>query len=339
MKNGIRLWLSLSIHVIIIMFVMVFITGTLSFRFFSSDIHSVTARLFPLISLLIAAILVSVSLILIVSKRLLVPIQNLIEALQRVAEGDFTVRLPENHEDAYAYNMNANFNKMVKELNSMEMLQSDFIQNVSHEFKTPLASIEGYATLLNGAALPGELNVYSRHILESARQLSVLTGNILKLSKLENQGIISQKESFSLDEQIRQALLSLEPLWDPKHLDIDMELPGTTYYGNENLLFQVWTNLFSNAIKFTPPGGSIRVRCHSTSDAIRVEIKDTGIGMTPEVQAHIFDKFYQGEHNRNIEGNGLGLALVSKIISLCHGRIEVESRPDEGSAFTVWLPI
>lgn len=173
MKNGIRLWLSLSIHVIIIMFVMVFITGTLSFRFFSSDIHSVTARLFPLISLLIAAILVSVSLILIVSKRLLVPIQNLIEALQRVAEGDFTVRLPENHEDAYAYNMNANFNKMVKELNSMEMLQSDFIQNVSHEFKTPLTSIEGYATLLNGVSLPDELHVYSGHILESARQLSL----------------------------------------------------------------------------------------------------------------------------------------------------------------------
>lgn len=131
------------------------------------------------------------------SKRLLVPIQNLIEALQRVAEGDFTVRLPENHEDAYAYNMNANFNKMVKELNSMEMLQSDFIQNVSHEFKTPLTSIEGYATLLNGVSLPDELHVYSGHILESARQLSVLTGNILKISKLENQGIVSQKESFS----------------------------------------------------------------------------------------------------------------------------------------------
>ena len=339
MKNGIKLWLSFALNVIVIMFVMISITGALAFKLFSLNMDRGPAHLLPPITLLITAILVSTSLILLVSKHLLVPIQNLIEALQKVAGGDFTIRLPENHEDAYAYNMNANFNKMVRELNSMEMLQSDFIQNVSHEIKTPLASIEGYATLLNGAALPGELNVYSRHILESARQLSVLTGNILKLSKLENQGIISQKESFSLDEQIRQALLSLEPLWDPKHLDIDMELPGTTYYGNENLLFQVWTNLFSNAIKFTPPGGSIRVRCHRTSDAIRVEIKDTGIGMTPEVQAHIFDKFYQGEHNRNIEGNGLGLALVSKIISLCHGRIEVESRPDEGSAFTVWLPI
>lgn len=339
MKNGIRLWLSLSIHVIIIMFVMVFITGTLSFRFFSSDIHSVTARLFPLISLLIAAILVSVHLILIVSKRLLVPIQNLIEALQRVAEGDFTVRLPENHEDAYAYNMNANFNKMVKELNSMEMLQSDFIQNVSHEFKTPLTSIEGYATLLNGVSLPDELHVYSGHILESARQLSVLTGNILKISKLENQGIVSQKESFFLDEQIRQALLSLAPMWEPKNLDIDMDLPETLYYGNENLMFQVWTNLFSNAVKFTPPGGSISVRCCQTPEVIQVCIKDTGVGMTPEVQSHIFDKFYQGEQNRNIEGNGLGLALVKKIVTLCNGTVAVESRPDEGSVFTVRLPM
>ena len=189
MKNGIKLWLSFALNVIVIMFVMISITGALAFKLISLDMDRGPAHLLPPITLLITAILVSTSLILLVSKHLLVPIQNLIEALQKVAGGDFTIRLPENHEDAYAYNMNANFNKMVRELNSMEMLQSDFIQNVSHEFKTPLASIEGYATLLNGAALPGELNVYSRHILESARQLSVLTGNILKLSKLENQGI------------------------------------------------------------------------------------------------------------------------------------------------------
>lgn len=339
MKNGIKLWLGFALNVIIIMFAMISITGALVFKLSFLNINSGPAHLIPPITLLITAILVSTSLILIVSKHLLVPIQNLIEALQKVAGGDFTIRLPENQKDAYAYNMNANFNKMVKELNSMEMLQSDFIQNVSHEFKTPLASIEGYATLMNGAPLPDELHGYSQHILESARQLSTLTGNILRLSKLENQGIISQKESFSLDEQIRQAILSLEPLWEPKHLDIDMDLPETAYYGNENLLFQVWTNLFSNAVKFTPPGGSICVRCHLTPEAIRVVIKDTGIGMAPEVQAHIFDKFYQGEHNRNIEGNGLGLALASKIIALCNGRIEVESQPDEGASFTVWLPV
>ena len=181
MKNGIKLWLSFALNVIVIMFVMISITGALAFKLFSLNMDRGPAHLLPPITLLITAILVSTSLILLVSKHLLVPIQNLIEALQKVAGGDFTIRLPENHEDAYAYNMNANFNKMVRELNSMEMLQSDFIQNVSHEIKTPLASIEGYATLLNGAALPGELNVYSRHILESARQLSVLTLSLIHI--------------------------------------------------------------------------------------------------------------------------------------------------------------
>lgn len=308
------------------------------FRVFSLNLNTRPAHLIPFMSLIITAILISTSLILIVYKHLLVPIQNLIEALQKVAGGNFDIRLPENPQDTYAYNMNVNFNKMLKELNSMEMLQSDFIQNVSHEFKTPLASIEGYATLLNGAHLSDEFHSYSRLILESSRQLSTLTGNILRLSKLENQGIISQKESFSLDEQIWQALLLLEPIWEPKHLDIDMALQEITYYGNENLLFQVWTNLFSNAVKFTPPGGSIHVRCQGTGSAVEVEIRDTGIGMSPEIQAHIFDKFYQGEQNRTMEGNGLGLALVKKIIVLCGGRIQVDSRPDLGSAFTVWLP-
>ncbi|WP_024736089.1 HAMP domain-containing sensor histidine kinase [Enterocloster asparagiformis] len=339
MKRSFKLWLSFAVNVIIIMVITMSVTGVLAFKVFALNVDKGPAHWIPVITLILTAILVSTSLMLIVSKHMFVPAENLIEALQKVSGGDFSIRLPENQEDPYAYSMNVNFNKMVKELNSMEMLQSDFIQNVSHEFKTPLASIEGYATLLNGAPLPEDLHTYSQHILESARQLSALTGNILKLSKLENQGIISQKESFSLDEQIRQALLSLEPLWEPKHLDIDMELPETTFYGNENLMFQVWTNLFSNAVKFTPPGGFICVRCRKTPEDIQVEIRDTGIGMSPEVQAHIFDKFYQGEQNRNIEGNGLGLALVFKIISLCNGRIHVESRPDEGAAFTVYLPV
>lgn len=338
MKSSIKLWLGFAINVIIIMLITISITGALAFKVFSLNVNTGPAHLIPLASLIITAILISTSLMLFISKRLFVPIEALVEALQKVAGGNFGIRLPENPDDVYVYNMNTNFNKMVKELNSMEMLQSDFIHNVSHEFKTPLASIEGYATLLNGASLPDELHGYSRHILESSRQLSTLTGNILKLSKLENQGIISQKESFFLDEQIRQALLSLESLWEPKHLEIDMDLQETIYYGNENLLFQVWTNLFSNAVKFTPPGGSIYVRCAQAGEMIQVEIKDTGIGMTPEIQTHIFDKFYQGEQNRHIEGNGLGLALVKKIIALCDGEITVDSRPDEGSAFTVRLP-
>ncbi len=340
MKNGIRLWFGFSINVIIIMVATFSVTGVIAFRVLaaSANPHPRPSMWIPLLTLIITGVLISSSLMIMVSTHLFKPVQVLIEALQKVAGGDFDVQLPVDHLNEYASNMNANFNKMVRELNSMETLQADFIQNVSHEFKTPLASIEGYATLLNGAPLSEELHSYSHHILDSARQLSALTGNILKLSKLENQGIVSQKESFSLDEQIRQALLSLAPLWEPKHLDIDMELQEILYYGNENLMFQVWTNLFSNAVKFTPPGGSIYARSYGTPEEIIVEIRDTGVGMSPDIQAHIFDKFYQGERNRNMEGNGLGLALVKKIITLCGGTISVDSRPDEGAAFTVRLP-
>ena len=235
--------------------------------------------------------------------------------------------------------MNCNFNKMVRELNTTQVLHSDFVRNVSHEIKTPLAAMEGYALLLEGADLPEELHGYAEKIVESSRQLSALTGNILRLSRLERQEILSRREVFSLDEQIRQALLSLEPLWTQKELEIDMELPSADYCGDPDLLYQVWGNLFSNAIKFTPEGGMIFVRMNVERDFVTVEIRDTGIGMTPEVQKHIFEKFYQGDPSRHVEGNGLGLALVKRIVDLSEGSIQVESAPGEGSCFLISLPL
>lgn len=253
--------------------------------------------------------------------------------------GDFQVRLPETARDPEIEEMNINFNKMVKELTSMEMLQADFIQNVSHEIKTPLSAIEGYASPLYSEELSEEGKQYMQRILESTKRLSHLTGNILMLSKLENQQIVSKKHPFSLDEQLRQAVLLLEPFWDKKKLVLDIDLPETRFFGSEELLYQVWTNLLSNAIKFTPEGGCILVRLEQGSQNIQVEIRDSGIGMTGEVLSHIFDKFYQGERNRNVEGNGLGLALVKKIIDLCQGTISVESQPGQGSVFRVRLPM
>lgn len=267
------------------------------------------------------------------------PIRNLVDATQQVAKGDFTIKLNESYKDGEVKNMNIAFNKMVRELNSIETLRNDFIVNVSHEFKTPLATIEGYATLLQESNISdNERFEYTTMILESSKQLSSLSGNILKLSKLETQEIITEENYFYLDEQLRQALLFLENNWSKKNIDIDMDLTTTHYYGNEDLLMQVWLNIFGNAIKFTPDNGTIATSLKSADDGIYVSISDTGIGMSDKVKKRVFEKFYQGDSSRNFEGNGLGLTLVKRIIDLCGCGITVESEVNKGSTFTIFLP-
>lgn len=267
------------------------------------------------------------------------PLKALIEATNEVAKGDFSIRLSECPPHPAVYEMNSSFNKMVKELNSIETLRNDFIVNVSHEFQTPLASIEGYATLLQDSNLSDDERMeYTKIILDSSRQLSSLSGNILKLSKLETQEIVPDKKYFSLDEQLRQALLLLENQWSKKNIDIDMDLKTVSYYGSEDLLMQVWINLFNNAIKFTPEGGLIVTKLSHTENGLCVSISDNGIGMTKEVQNRIFDKFYQGDNSRNFQGNGLGLALVKKILDLCKCKITVKSKLNEGTTFDIYLP-
>lgn len=293
----------------------------------------------PFLTSILSSVLISICITMVISQHFFRPIQNLIRALEQVSAGNFDVRLKEHAIWCEVKEMNVNFNKMVKELNSIETLQSDFIQNVSHEIKTPLAAIEGYATLLSASTDDEQNKLYATQILKSSRQLSTLTGNILKLSKLENQSIISEKKTFSLDEQIRQAVLSLEPIWSCKNIDIDLDLPEVSFYGNEDLIFQIWTNLISNGIKFTPSGGLVSVKMSVNEACINVIVADNGIGMTEEVKQHIFDKFYQAEGSRSMEGNGLGLALVKKILSLCGGTIEVTSQTDLGSTFVVKLPV
>ena len=268
------------------------------------------------------------------------PIRDLVDATKKVSKGDFTIRLDKSYKDEEVNNMNIAFNKMVRELSSIETLRNDFIVNVSHEFKTPIATIEGYATLLQEPNISdNERLEYTTMILESSRQLSSLSGNILKLSKLETQEIVSDGNYFYLDEQLRQALLFLENNWSKKNIDIDMDLTTTYYYGNEDLLMQVWLNIFGNAIKFTPNNGTIATRLKSADDGIYVSISDTGIGMNDKVKERIFEKFFQGDSSRNLEGNGLGLTLVKRIIDLCGCSINVESEVNKGSTFTIFLPI
>jgi len=335
-----RLWIMFAVTVTFTMALAFFLTGFIVYLYYKTSMPADTPpqAWVPFVSFAITAVIVSISLTLLISRRLFVPIEHLIRALKQVASGDFKAQLPDTSGDSEIANMNINFNKMVKELNSMETLQADFIQNVSHEIRTPLSAIEGYAKLLNSENLTEEAREYTLRIFEAAKRLSYLTGNILKLSKLENQQIISEKHIFSLDEQLRQTILLLEPVWGKKDLEIDIDFPEVNFLGNEELLFQVWTNIISNAIKFTPKGGSISIKLEKDLYQISVIVQDSGIGMTEDVKARIFDRFYQGEKNRNAEGNGLGLALVKKIIDLCDGKIEVDSQPDYGSVFTVRLP-
>lgn len=293
----------------------------------------------PFLGLMGAAAIFSFCLSLFVSHYFFAPVHQLILALKEVADGNFHVSLPEKNHLEDIGKMNQNFNRMVEELRSIELLQSDFIQNVSHEFKPPLAAIEGYATLLSSTPLSDGQQEYTCRILDSCRQLTSLTGNILLLSKLENQNIVPEKHLFSLDEQLRQCILSMEPLWTRKNLLLDIDLQEIQYEGNESMMAQVWTNLLSNAVKFTPGSGSIHIRLYPSMDHIVVSFADSGIGMTQDEQRHIFNKFYQADHSRNVQGNGLGLALVQRIICLCGGKIQVSSRPEKGTTFTVYLPV
>ncbi|MCI8610898.1 MAG: HAMP domain-containing histidine kinase [Clostridiales bacterium] len=275
----------------------------------------------------------------IVGHKILKPILKFSSALKEVSAGNFQVQVPEDRRIEELSLMASNFNRMVQQLQNTETVHGDFIANLSHEFKTPLASIEGYAMLLKDQRLSREEHdEYVSRILHATHRLSNLSGNILKISRLESQEIITDKKQYRLDEQLRQAVLLLEEDWSRKNLEMDVRLQDVIYYGNDELLMQVWLNLLSNAIKFTPPGGTITVELTKT-DTVKAVVRDTGIGIDKDSIEHIFEKFYQGDTSRKSEGNGLGLAIVSRIVKLCAGTISVEAAPGEGSVFTVSLPL
>lgn len=269
------------------------------------------------------------------------PINKLGDAMNMVAEGDFSVSLEEKNSSPEIANIYDKFNLMVKELNATEVLQTDFVSNVSHEFKTPINAIEGYATLLqDGEGLsPDEQEQYVDKILFNTQRLSSLVGNILLLSRIDNQAIPHKGAPFRLDEQIRQAIVLLEPEWVKKDIEFDVEMEDITIEGNENLLFHVWNNLIGNAIKFDPPNGLINIKLHKKGDKAVFQIEDSGPGISEEGLKHIFDKFYQEDSSHKQEGNGLGLALAGRIVSLHGGSISAVNLPGGGCRFTVELKL
>lgn len=266
------------------------------------------------------------------------PIKKLRKAMDKVADGDFSVRLEERSRSKEITGVYTGFNLMVHELNATEILQTDFVSNVSHEFKTPINAIEGYSTLLqDNDNLNEEQKGYIEKILFNTTRLSSLVGSILLLSKLENQQIPTNRAPYRLDEQIRQSLLSLESVWAPKDIEFDVELDRIEYLGNEAMMSHVWDNLISNAVKFSPDGGIVRMTLTKRLRKIIFTIEDSGSGLTEEAQKHIFDKFYQADGSHKQEGNGLGLTLVKRVLTIESGEIQVENRPLGGCCFTVTL--
>lgn len=294
----------------------------------------------PIILILTISVIIGTVLSAGSARKILKPLIDFNAALSKVTQGDFSVALDEKQHTKEIREIYENFNKMTKELNSIETLRDDFIVNVSHEFKTPLTAIEGYATLLQDEQLEDfEREDYTQMIIQSVHQLSTLTGNILQLSKIENNTIPLDKEVFRLDEQLRQVIVFLEPDWSTKEIDLQLELDRLDYYGNPSLLLQVWSNLISNAIKFSKQHDSISITLTTEHNDVRVIIKDTGVGMDELTRQKAFDKFYQGDSTRHTFGNGLGLALVKRIIDMSNGTIELISTENVGTTFIIQLPI
>ena len=268
------------------------------------------------------------------------PAAEISAAAARVAEGDFTVQIDTSGFKNEMHDLGESLNKMIKELDSIEVMRTDFVSNVSHEFRAPLSSIQGCVTLLSSPGLEeGQRQEYFTLLKEATGQLSSLVDNVLTLSRLETQNFTAKSERFSLDEQLRRALLLFERDWSEKKLELELELPECEYTGQEKLLSQVWINLIGNAVKFTGEGGRIGVKLDDAEGAfVTVTVYDTGIGMTEEVRKHVFEKFYQGDSSRRGSGNGLGLALVKSICQITRCEISVDSEPGRGSAFTVRLP-
>lgn len=268
------------------------------------------------------------------------PVKQITVAAEKIVHGDFSVRIKPQSKFTTDENFNQViecFNKMAEELGSVETLRTDFIANVSHEMKTPLAVMQNYGTLLQSRDLTEEKRMeYAKAVTDGAGRMAGMMTNILKLNRLENQQIYPQAEEYDLGEQICECLLQYENVWEKAGIEIDTDIAeDIKVKADAELLSLVWNNLFSNAFKFTPSGGTVAVTLTATEYHAIVQVKDSGCGMTPEVGAHIFEKFYQGDTSHSAQGNGLGLALVKRVIDIMQGEIGVESVVGKGSVFTV----
>ena len=268
------------------------------------------------------------------------PVRRIVRGAEKLMQGDFTARIEPYHginERSGFDTIIDYFNRMAEELSGVETLRTDFIANVSHELKTPLAVMQNYGTMLQSPDLTEAQRIeYAKAITEQSRRLADLITNILKLNRLENQQIYPESKRYNLGEQLAECLLNFESTWEKKNIDIETDIEEDVLVeSDDDLLSLVWNNLFSNALKFTEPGGTVSVTLKTEGDHAAVRVTDTGCGISPETGKHIFEKFYQGDTSHATQGNGLGLALVKRVVDIVGGDISVESEVGKGSTFTV----
>lgn len=306
-------------------------------------LHFLTPMQMPLVVLivgLIVSVIIGTCISAAVASKIVKPVRQVKKAMHKVEKGDFSQRLEITGFNGEVDELIESYNKMAEELGGIEMFRENFINSFSHEFKTPIVSIQGFAKQLKKENLSEEKKQeYIDIIISESKRLTNLSSNILMLTKFENQQIITDKTEFSLDEQIRSSILLLEKQWTAKNIDFDIEMQEISYISNAEMLSQVWVNIIGNAIKFSPENSTISVKLSKNKDDIRVEISDRGIGMDENTIRHIFERFYQGDKAHSAEGNGLGLPLVKRIVELCNGNIRVESEYGKGTNFIVTLPI
>ena len=299
-----------------------------------------TAPIVLLLIILLPSIIIGSALTILLSNRILRPLRKTIQAAKKIGEGDFSVRVHDDHGILEVKELQGTFNHMAEDLQQLEIFRKDFINNFSHEFKTPIVSIRGFAHQLRYEDLPEEKRAeYLSIICKESDRLTHMASRILTLSQYENLSIVTDRTVYDLDEQIRHCILLLEKQWDEKELELDIDLDEVMCYANEEMLSQLWVNLLGNAVKFTPKGGTIGVSMRQTGETVTVRVSDTGEGIPADIREHIFDKFYQGDTSHKSEGNGIGLTLVRRIVELYGGTVSVDSTPGVGSVFTVTLPI
>lgn len=350
-KRGIKsLYLSLSLSFIMIMIFVVVgillygaIKGGLSIAFAETVIGKLMGdsilekTLEALKSALWYGIIIGLALVLIVTSHIIRPIRKITEATKKIASGDLSTTVDINRNDEIG-KLADNFNIMVKELNSIEYLRKDFVSNVSHEFKTPIASIQGFAKLLAKDSLSKEeRQEYIDIILEETSRLSNLSNNMIKLTNFENQEIVTNKKEYRLDEQLRKAVIMLEEKINEKNIKVTLDSKEISIIEDADLIMEIWINLLNNAIKYSNENGSIEIKVEEKNEFVQVDIKDDGIGIPKDKQERIFEKFYQAEKSHSYEGSGLGLAIVKRIVDLTQGKIELESEEGKGTKFTVYV--
>lgn len=335
MRRKISAMLTLQTFFVVLIVVVIASAIALMYRVAITDMHMI-----GVLSMLVP-IVVLVTLVNVLFTRFIYRyLDKISDAMQKVADGDYTVRLDAEKDQPFR-ELYRNFNTMAEELGGVEMLKNDFINGYAHELRTPITSINGFAEMLlndDGTLSREEKRSYLEIIASESRRLADLAGNSLLMSRLDTQKIIPDKKPFSLDEQLRRCSILLSGQWTGKELDMTMDLDEAVYVGDYDLMQHLWINLLTNAVKYTPKGGSITVTLKNEEKFIAVSVADTGKGIPPEDRERIFDKYYQTDKSHSKRGLGLGLAICKRIVQLCNGTLEVESEVGVGSTFTVRLP-